>query len=78
MAILFLSMSFPTLQTSSSRVPDFSAQHTVPGIGEAGHRSADPDSTPAGRDAAVPRSAAEEGTGAASGSPDSFLLRFRS
>ncbi|HWM92237.1 MAG TPA: hypothetical protein VN493_15840 [Thermoanaerobaculia bacterium] len=78
MAILFLSISFSTLQTSSSKVPGFDAQHAVPAIDLAGPRSADPAGAPAGQDAAVPRPALEDGAGAASGSPDSYLLRFRS
>ncbi|HWM91228.1 MAG TPA: hypothetical protein VN493_10705 [Thermoanaerobaculia bacterium] len=78
MAILFLSMSYPTLQISSSQVPGFNAQHTILGIDPAGSRSADPAAAPAGRDAAVPRTPAQASAGAASGSPEGRLLRFRS
>jgi len=78
MAILFLPMSSPTLQMPSSQVSGFDAQHTALGIDPAGSRSADPDTAPSGLGAAVPRPVAKEGAGAASASPDSFLLRFRS
>jgi hypothetical protein len=64
--IVFLSMSFPVPQNvgqSGTRLP---AQLTAPEI------------DPTGRGAAVPRPAAPEGAGAASGSPLRFLLRFRS
>ncbi|HWM94129.1 MAG TPA: hypothetical protein VN493_25450 [Thermoanaerobaculia bacterium] len=78
MAILFLSMSFPTLQMPSSQVPGFHEQHTLLGIDPAGSRPADPAAVPAGRDAAVPRPPAQDSAGAASGSPKGRLLRFRS
>jgi len=67
--VLLFYMSFPTLPTPSSQVPGLSVQHTAFEIDQAASNSADHGSAPARRSTAVPRPAAEDGAGAASGSP---------